>query len=1017
MASNYEKIREANIKEYGEGTRHLSFLGRLYTDRTHFIFELLQNAEDAGATKILFELFKDRLEVKHDGRPFTEPDVRGVCGVGEGKKAEDLTQIGKFGIGFKSVYAYTSKPQVHTGDESFRIENYVRPFPVERRSVGDSWTTLFVFAFDADGIDPETACREIGARLRNLSARTLLFLRKIKEIEYRLADETSGVYLREEVFRGPGRQVTVIGQNNGEDEDENWLVFEKAVSVPDRDCSVKVEVGFKLSTGAKDNTERITRTKDAPLVVYFPTEKQTRFGFLIQGPYRTTPSRDNIPKDDKWNATLVEETAVLLIEALLNLKEMGLLTVTLLEALPIRMDDFSEDSMFFSIVSAVRDALMGQELLPADDGTLVAAESAKLARGGELRNLLDQANLGLLFQATKITKWLSADITQDRTPDLRSYVMNELDVEEVTPDGFARKLSLEFLSSQTDEWFIRFYTYLSGQEALWRSPRRAEDAGVLRSKPILRLQDNKQETPFDSDGTANAFLPPPEDSDFPVVKRQIVDNEQAAEFLRRLGLSEPDVFDDIVERVLPKYARQDRSSIAEHEHEMDIQKIMRAMASDSEAGKKKVVRAARQTPFLRAIDQSGNLSFKRPGDVYTNNAELRGYFSSATDVWFLDETSIGISSKFDTWVELGVTRLPRRVQFRVESSDGLPAGERKYSTRAETIENYDLHGLAEFLQSLQNTSNVEEKKVSSRLLWSYLVEHLEANPHFFKGRYHWFHYTAHTKYIDSRMLTRLRESVWIATQDGSLERPTDINVNQLYEEFAGCDELIEILGIEHRDEHESINEYAKTIGFESADEAHKMAKLAKIIRDSGKSPDDLISQFAPTDLECRPNFPNKPSVNPEQRRKRLVNQIKLEPQKEYEVKNRSVRTSRGDIDTESVLRSWYTNDNGQMVCQICKEEMPFKKRNMEYYFEAVEALSGEHFTQENGAQYLALCPLCAARFQEFVKHDEAAMVTLKNALMNSENDEISIQLGDINKSIRFVERHIQDMKTIMNNQK
>ena len=97
--------------------------------------------------------------------------------------------------------------------------------------------------------------------------------------------------------------------------------------------------------------------------------------------------------------------------------------------------------------------------------------------------------------------------------------------------------------------------------------------------------------------------------------------------------------------------------------------------------------------------------------------------------------------------------------------------------------------------------------------------------------------------------------------------------------------------------------------------------------------------------------------------------------------------------------------------------MPFKKRNMEYYFEAVEALSGEHFTQENGAQYLALCPLCAARFQEFVKHDEAAMVTLKNALMNSENDEISIQLGDINKSIRFVERHIQDMKTIMNNQK
>ena len=523
MPSDYDSIRADNIREYGEGTRHLSFLGRLYTDRTHFIFELLQNAEDAGATKILFELFEDRLEVKHDGRPFNELDVRGVCGVGEGTKAEDLTQIGKFGIGFKSVYAYTSTPEIHSGDEHFRIEHYVRPYPADPQGTGDSWTTLFVFTFDVTTIDADSAFREIAARLRNLSARTLLFLRKIKEIEYRLADETSGVYLREEVSRGPGRQVTVIGQNNGEDEDENWLVFEKPVSVPYGAYSVKVEVGFKLDTDAKDKTERITRIKDAPLVVYFPTEKPTRFGFLIQGPYRTTPSRDNIPKNDIWNATLVEETAVLLTEALLSLKEMGLLTVTLLEALPIRMDDFPEDSMFFSIASAVRNALMEQEFLPADDGTFLAARNAKLARGAELRKLLNQDQLRSLFQSSGVIKWLVGTITQDRTPDLRTYLLNELDVEEITPDDFARRISGSFLASQSDEWYAIFYKYLSGQEALWRPPRwTGDEGGVLRSKPILRLQDNRHEAPFRSDGTPNAFLPPPEDTDFPVVKRQIL---------------------------------------------------------------------------------------------------------------------------------------------------------------------------------------------------------------------------------------------------------------------------------------------------------------------------------------------------------------------------------------------------------------------------------------------------------------------------------------------------------------
>src|SRR4051794_24199448 len=71
MPSDYTRIREDNIRQYGEGVRHLAFLGRLYADRTHFIFELLQNAEDAEATCLTFELHENRLEVRHDGRPFT----------------------------------------------------------------------------------------------------------------------------------------------------------------------------------------------------------------------------------------------------------------------------------------------------------------------------------------------------------------------------------------------------------------------------------------------------------------------------------------------------------------------------------------------------------------------------------------------------------------------------------------------------------------------------------------------------------------------------------------------------------------------------------------------------------------------------------------------------------------------------------------------------------------------------------------------------------------------------------
>ncbi len=1006
MPSDYDKIRADNIREYGEGTRHLSFLGRLYTDRTHFVFELLQNAEDAGASRILFRLFDDRLEVTHDGRPFNELDVRGVCGVGEGTKAEDLTQIGKFGIGFKSVYAYTSTPEVHSGDESFRIENYVRPYAVERRLIGDSWSTLFVFAFDADSFDPETACREIGARLRNLSARTLLFLRKIDEIEYKLPDLTGGVYLREEVERGPARQVTVIGQNNGLDEDENWLIFERPVPVPDCSNQVRVEVGFRLEISPKDKTESITRIKDAPLVVYFPTEKATRFGFLIQGPYRTTPSRDNIPKDDDWNEILVAETAILVNDTLRSLKDMGMLSVPLLEAMPIRMEEFPKGSMFYPIVDKVREALLKEELLPTDDQSFVSAANAKIARGGELRNLLNQDQLRLLFQVKSVTKWLSADITQDRTPDLRSYLMNELDVEEVTPDGFARKLSLPFLASQSDEWFIRFYMYLSGQESLWRSPRWGGDTGgVLRSKPILRLQDDSHKMLFRSDGTPNAFLPPPEDTDFPIVKREIVGNEKVGDFLKRLGLSEPDVFDDIVERVLPKYNRPDASSISQDEHSVDIQKILRAMSSDSEAGKKKVLRAARQTPFLMAIDQGGDVSFRKPGEVYADTTELRRYFSSAADVWFLNEPAVDLYSESDPWVQLGVAHLPRRVQF----SDGLPVGEREYSTRGETIENFDLHGLVEFLESLQHISDVDKQKELSRLLWGYLEEHLEANPRFFKGRYQWFYYSSQSKLFDCLTLTRLQEAKWVPTKEDGIQRPVEIMDVQLLDECLGSNELIDILGIQrgsddgNRSEEQTRHEHARELGVSLED--IELLRLHPEEFDQWKATISAQKQ--------KPAFPERASSNPERRREKLEEQMGDAPKKEYEQRERSVRTTRGTIEPTLWLRNQYKNEDGQMVCQVCKEEMPFRKRDGEHYFETVEALSRDHFTMEHESQFLALCPLCAAMYNEFIKQDEEAMANMKNALMNSEGFEVPLRLGELDTSIRFVETHYHDIKTII----
>ena len=98
-----DKVIQRQDKD-GMLRRALERIIQLYTDKSHFVYELLQNAEDAGATQIKFIQHEDCLEVLHDGRPFSLDNLQGLCDIGKSDKISDLNQIGEFGVGFKSVF-------------------------------------------------------------------------------------------------------------------------------------------------------------------------------------------------------------------------------------------------------------------------------------------------------------------------------------------------------------------------------------------------------------------------------------------------------------------------------------------------------------------------------------------------------------------------------------------------------------------------------------------------------------------------------------------------------------------------------------------------------------------------------------------------------------------------------------------------------------------------------------------------------------------------------------------------
>jgi hypothetical protein len=292
MSSDYERIRLDNIREYGEGTRHLEFLQRLYAERTHFIFELLQNAEDAHASQMTFVLEQRRLLVQHDGRLFNERDVRGICGVSVSTKDEELTAIGRFGIGFKSVYAYTTQPEVHSGGEHFRIRHYVRPEPATWKDEPLHERTAFLLPFDRDDLTADSAHTEIAAGLRNLDPVALLFLRNIDTVTFESAEGT--IQLTRVRSEADPTAVELIRRVNGQVVlHQYWLAFSRPVDHLGY-INRRVEIAFKRA--GPDPGAPIEPLLLSPLIAYFPTDKPTRLGFLLQAPLRTTPRARQRPR-------------------------------------------------------------------------------------------------------------------------------------------------------------------------------------------------------------------------------------------------------------------------------------------------------------------------------------------------------------------------------------------------------------------------------------------------------------------------------------------------------------------------------------------------------------------------------------------------------------------------------------------------------------------------------------------------------------------------------------------------
>ena len=162
-----------------------SVISNLYRDDAHFVYELLQNADDQGAIYARFILKKDEVIFVHNApRHFTitDPDtheedkkngrlgnINSILSIASSSKSNrpDEIPIGKFGLGFKSVFLYTDSPCIYDKNIRFSITDFIVPnliacdHPMRQRE-----ETLFAFKFKNG--EQTKAYQEIDAKLKSL---------------------------------------------------------------------------------------------------------------------------------------------------------------------------------------------------------------------------------------------------------------------------------------------------------------------------------------------------------------------------------------------------------------------------------------------------------------------------------------------------------------------------------------------------------------------------------------------------------------------------------------------------------------------------------------------------------------------------------------------------------------------------------------------------------------------------------------------------------------------------------
>ncbi|KAH6686915.1 hypothetical protein F5X68DRAFT_276173 [Plectosphaerella plurivora] len=507
----------------------------LYQTSTHFLLELIQNADDNSYdtdTPTLSIVYSPgKIKIHCNERGFSKRNLEAICRICKSTKSgrsKTAGFVGEKGIGFKSVFKVASVVWISSGHYSFKFNRdghlgMIAPiweeFPDTVRKGGTS--ICLQLAKDCDEF-------RIVEELSSYDEKILLFLRRLRRLE--ISVKPPRLFLSRTIDTVLAREAPFLGENNSNytvllrnGERKRFFVWRHTANKMPLETrrpgisSSELILAFPFQ-GHEGHFNIEPECEDQSVYAFLPI-RNCGFPFLLQGDFLLSANREDVQDDSQWNQKLATEAAKAFVGAV---QAMGKLSNALRWRWLSYIPTTSSQTFFFEAIRAnINKSLQVAPILESEAGyirvptKLTYAPSEMRDRDG--RPFLDDPNTLKKHVASKYithgAKW----------PSLRELGVVEQNSTQFSLDLYAAlgDNAASFMSKRSGRW----------HDDLAKSLVATHLVSDYTNLPVIPTQDGSWVAPA---GKRNVFFPSENLKNIPGgIDIHIVDERAVASSVRR----------------------------------------------------------------------------------------------------------------------------------------------------------------------------------------------------------------------------------------------------------------------------------------------------------------------------------------------------------------------------------------------------------------------------------------------------------------------------------------------------